>query len=136
MMYVSQIIMLYTLNLYSAICQLQLKETERTEIKERKREREKERETRRERKKRGRKEGRGSKGGRKLPKKKKNQTETYLACTWILISLPGFYEFTTSHVVHKLFTSKYGWKSKLERLFVSIICLELMNFKKGKVAEF
>ena len=63
--------MLYTLNLYSAICQLQLKETERTEIKERKREREKERETRRERKKRGRKEGRGSKGGRKLPKKKK-----------------------------------------------------------------
>lgn len=67
---------------------------------------------------------------------KKNQMETYLACAWILISLPGFYEFTTYHVVGKLFTPKYGWKGKLERLFVSTTCLELMNFKKGKVAEF
>ena len=72
MMYVSQIIMLYTLNLYRAICQLQLKETERTEIKERKRERErkKERQGEKERNKEEKK-GEGAREGGSYRRKKK-----------------------------------------------------------------
>ena len=73
-MYVSQIIMLYTLNVYRAVCQLYLNKTER---KERKREREERKEGRKERKKEGRREGGKTEGrdggGRKEVTKKKKE---------------------------------------------------------------
>ena len=91
MMYVSQIIMLYTLNLYKAICQLQLKEIERTEIKERKRERERKRD--KERKKETRKKRREREQGREeVTEKKKKKSNGDISgmyvdsdlLTWVL----------------------------------------------------